>query len=127
MSTPTLEQLLTTPTGRRMARERQAIVDQEAAQAAKVKAGDVDRWQAELSSLTPPYEAIRTSVLELLGDLGPQVERLAELRLQVRTLTGYIRKADGTVVNLPEPTPVNTIRHAVDAARAILNRLADGL
>jgi len=127
MTTPTLEQLLTTPTGRRMARERQAILDQEAALAEKTKAADLAGWQAQITELAPAYLALREEVLKLLAELAPRVGPLVDLRAQLHALAGFIRKNDGQVTDLPEPTTTNDMRKAVDAAREIAVRLAHGL
>ena len=127
MTSPTLEDLLTTPTGRRMARERQAIVAQAQALAEKTKAADVAGWQAQVTELAPAYLALRAEVLKLLGELAPRVGPLVELRAQLYALAGFVRKNDGQVTDLPEPLDVNAVRKAVDAARDVAVRLAHGL
>jgi hypothetical protein len=101
-----------------MARERQAIIDQEAALAEKVKASDVAGWVKELAELAPRYEGLRADALQALTDLAATTEVLQGLRTRANELRSYIMKVTKEAP-AAYPAPL-TDRKAFLAARAVV-------
>jgi uncharacterized protein involved in exopolysaccharide biosynthesis len=117
----------TSPTARRILQEHEASQAKVDAEVEAKRAADLAGWQATITELAPAYLALRAEILKLLGELAPRVGPLVELRAQLHALAGFIRKNDGQVTDLPEPTTTNDMRKAVDAARDVAVRLAHGL
>jgi recombinational DNA repair ATPase RecF len=101
-----------------MAHERQAILDQEAAQAAKIRQADVAGWVKELAELAPSYVAVREHALSSLADLALTTERLQELRTRANELRSYIMKVTKEAPDT-YPAPLAD-RKAFLAARAVI-------
>jgi len=101
MPRPTLDELLTTPTGQAMLAELDA--EQVAAEevADDKRAENCARWQSELDDLAPDYEAVRVDALADLHNLALTTMELVSRRSRIRTLVAAIRKAGGDPGDVP--------------------------
>jgi len=101
---PTLDELLTTPTGQAM------LVDLEAAAAAAAeyivdqRAEECAKLQRELDDLAPDYEGLRADALADLHDLALTTMELVSRRARIRTLVAAIHKlGGGRAIDAPLP------------------------
>jgi hypothetical protein len=129
MTTPTIEDLLNTPTGQRMAAELESAraVEREAADS-KREEGLADALEG-LHVAASAYDALRPEALRLLGELAAHVDRLLELRNRLDAARGRVQKLGGGVPADFPTTLMGTpeFKAAVAQAREIATRAGGAL
>jgi len=123
MPRPTLDELLTTPTGQAMLAELDA--EQVAAEevADDERAENCSRWQTELDSLASDYESLRDQALVDLEALARTAMELVVLKAKCRELAAAIKKSGGIAADAPIPMFGEARRPLVKLVEIVRERL----